>query len=311
MTPDPVGTLCASQTNTLSPCSAVPFLSHRQTPHPHTASYTHRHPHMHPHTHTHTHTHTSTEPTGAQTQETWGPRGSAHTSGLWSMWEQPRVPAEGSHWTFRTLGATGTLRNSLRTRETVEGLRLTQLGPDQTSLFCKICSNDQWTPHRRGTGIHSRCGSFLVKNTDALLQNSRHLSLHQGIHSLLWTQDRGAALTLTTHHGAEEEDTESPQGEVSAQSHLDFTSSRSQSQLQDQPVRRRQGADRGLYRPPLTPSLLGANSNTFYHFRHYRRLHLPLSAAQTPMNFCIFNISLYEQHGPSTSCFRGPESRAP
>ena len=51
------------------------------------------------------------------------------------------------------------------------------------------------------------------------------------------TQDRGPALTLTTHHGAEEEDTESPQGEVSAQSHPDPTSSRSQSQLQDQPVR--------------------------------------------------------------------------
>ena len=146
MTPDPVGTLCASQTNTLSPCSAVPFLSHRQTPHPHTASYTHRHPHMHPHTHTHTHTHTSTEPTGAQTQETRGPRGSAHTPGTWSVWEQPRVPAEGSHWTFRTLGATGTLRNSLRTRETVEGLRLTQLDPDKTSRLCKICRYDQWTP---------------------------------------------------------------------------------------------------------------------------------------------------------------------
>ena len=154
-------------------------------------------------------------------------------------------------------------------------------------------------------------GSFLVKHTEARLENSRQLSLHQGIHSLLRTQERGAALTLTTHHGAEEEDTESPQGEVSAQSHPDPTSSRSQSQLQDQPVRRRQGADRGLYRPPLTPSLLRANSDTFHHFRHYRRLHLPLSEAQTPMSFCIFNISLYEQHSPWTSCFHGPESRAP
>ena len=52
------------------------------------------------------------------------------------------------------------------------------------------------------------------------------------VHSLLWTQDRGAALTLTTHHGTKEEDTESPQGEVCAQSHPDPTSSRSQSQLQ-------------------------------------------------------------------------------
>ena len=64
-------------------------------------------------------------------------------------------------------------------------------------------------------------GSFLVKNTEARLHNSRHFSLHQGVHSLLWTQDRGAALTLTTHHGAEEEDTESLEGEVLAQSHPD------------------------------------------------------------------------------------------
>ena len=80
---------------------------------------------------------------------------------------------------------------------------------------------------------------------------------------------------MTTHHGAEEEDTESPLGEVSAQSHPDPMSSRSQSQLQDQPVRRRQGANGGLYRPPLTLSLLRANSDTFHHFRHYQRLHLP------------------------------------
>ena len=69
------------------------------------------------------------------------------------------------------------------------------------------------------------------------LHRSRHLSFHHSVHSLLWTQDKRAALTLTTHHGAEEEDTESPQGEVCARSHPDPTSSRSQSQLQDQPVR--------------------------------------------------------------------------
>ena len=113
---------------------------------------------------------------------------------------------------------------------------------------------------------------------------------------------------MTTHQGAKEEDTESPQGEVSSQSHPDPTSSRSQSQLQDQPVRRRQGADWSLYRPPLTPSCLRANSDTFRHFRHYQRLHLPLSEAQTPMSFLIFNISLYEQHGPLTSCFHSPDS---
>ena len=126
---------------------------------------------------------------------------------------------------------------------------------------------------------------FLVRNTEARFHKSRHLSLHQGVHSPAVNQERGAALTLTTHHDAEEDDTESPQGEVSAQSHPDPTSSRSQSQLQDQPVRRCQGADWGLYRPPLTPSLLRANSDTSHHFRHYQRLHLPLSAAQTPMSF--------------------------
>ena len=134
---------------------------------------------------------------------------------------------------------------------------------------------------------------------------------HQGIHSLLWTQDRGAALTLTIHHDAEEEDTESLEGEVSAQSHPDPTSSRSQSQLQDQPVRRRQGANRGLYRPSPTSSLLRANSDNFHHFRHYWRLHLPLSEAQTPMSFCIFNISLYEQHGLWPPASVVPESQVP
>ena len=35
-----------------------------------------------------------------------------------------------------------------------------------------------------------------------------------------------------------------------------------------------------IYRPPLTTSLLRANSDTSHHFRHYRRLHLPLSEHQ-------------------------------
>ena len=109
------------------------------------------------------------------------------------------LPHNGSHWDPRS---------SLRTR-------LTQLGPDQTSLLCKICHYDQWTPHRRRTSVHSQRGFFLVKNTEAQFQNSKHLSLHKDMHCLMWTQNRGAALTLTTHHGAEEE-TESLQGEVSA-----------------------------------------------------------------------------------------------
>ena len=104
--------------------------THTHSSHPHTHKYINSshtpHTHTHPHTlltstHTHTHTHTSTEPTGAQTQETWGPSGSAHTPGTWSVWEQPRVPAGVSFWIFHTLGATGTPRSSLRTRETVEG----------------------------------------------------------------------------------------------------------------------------------------------------------------------------------------------
>ena len=92
--------------------------------HPHILTHTHSsYPHTHTPSHTshlHTHTHTITEPTGTKTQDTRGPRGSAHTPGTWSMWEQPRVPAELSHWTFHILGATGTPRSSLKTRKTVE-----------------------------------------------------------------------------------------------------------------------------------------------------------------------------------------------
>ena len=44
----PCGTLCASQANGLSPCSAAQFLSHRQAPPP-----------LNTHTHTHTLTHSS------------------------------------------------------------------------------------------------------------------------------------------------------------------------------------------------------------------------------------------------------------
>ena len=157
----------------------------------------------------------------------------------------------------------------------------------QTKPHCSVKSVAT-TNSRPPTGegpVFSHRGSFLVKNTEARFHKSRHLSLHQGVHSPDCPQDRGAALTLTTHHSAKEEDTESLEGEMSAQSHPDSTSSRSQSQLQDQPVRRCQCADWGLYRRPPTSSLLRANSGTFHHFRHYRRLHLPLSEAQTPMSF--------------------------
>ena len=134
--------------------SPIPLTQADSTPsysliHPQTPSHAPSHTHTHTDTHTHTHTHTSTEPTGAQTQETQGPRGSAHTPGTWSVWEQPRVPIGVSHWTFHTLGATGTLEAPWGQGRQWRGLRLTQLGPDQTSVkpvLCKICRYDQWTP---------------------------------------------------------------------------------------------------------------------------------------------------------------------
>ena len=52
----PCGTLCASQTSRLSPCSAAPFLSHRQAVSPliHTCTHTHILTHTHNITHPHT-----------------------------------------------------------------------------------------------------------------------------------------------------------------------------------------------------------------------------------------------------------------
>ena len=61
MSPSPVDTLCASQTNGLSPCSAALFLSHRQAPPPLTHTQAHTLP---PHTRRLTHptdTHTLTQ----------------------------------------------------------------------------------------------------------------------------------------------------------------------------------------------------------------------------------------------------------
>ena len=88
----------------------------------------------------------------------------------------------------------------------------------------------QPSPWERNQYSHQH-GSFLVRNTEARFHKSRHLSLHQSVNSAAVSQDRGAALTLTPHHSAEEEDTESPQREVSAQSHPDPTSSRSSAGL--------------------------------------------------------------------------------
>ena len=87
-------------------------LIHPQTP---SHALSHRHTHTHVRARMCAHTHTRTEPTGARTQETRGPRDSDHTSGLWSLWEQPRVPTEVSRWIFHTPGATENPRNSLRT----------------------------------------------------------------------------------------------------------------------------------------------------------------------------------------------------
>ena len=65
MTPSPVDTLCASQANGLSPCSAAPFLSHRQAPSP-----LHTQPHTLPHTHTYSHTNTHNLPRYSNTPHT-------------------------------------------------------------------------------------------------------------------------------------------------------------------------------------------------------------------------------------------------
>ena len=71
MTPSPVDTPCASQTNGLTPCSAALFLSHRQAPPPLTHTYTGSHTSpqhtllTHPSltlTHPHSPTHTSHTP---------------------------------------------------------------------------------------------------------------------------------------------------------------------------------------------------------------------------------------------------------
>ena len=68
----PCGTLCASQTNRLSPCSAALFLSNRQAPHTltlslclshtHTCILTHKHTLTNTLSHTYTLTHTFTHP---------------------------------------------------------------------------------------------------------------------------------------------------------------------------------------------------------------------------------------------------------
>ena len=160
MTPSPVGTLSASQTITLSPCSAVPFLSHRQTPHPHTASYIHRHPHMHSHTDTHAqslqeHRHRKHRDPGAVlTHQAHGVCGNSPESQLGSV--------AGPFTHGEPVGLLETPREQGRQQR---GLSLTQLGPDQASLLCKICRYYQWTSHRRGTSVHSQRGYFLVKNT--------------------------------------------------------------------------------------------------------------------------------------------------
>ena len=64
VTPSPVDTLCASQTNGLSPCSAALFLSLRHAPPPltHTHRLTHSPPHTHTGSHTPPYTHSLTHP---------------------------------------------------------------------------------------------------------------------------------------------------------------------------------------------------------------------------------------------------------
>ena len=76
-------------------------LTHTISSHTHTPSHTHTLTHSSPaHIHTHTHNHRAyrSEDTG-----NLGSQGSAHIPGMCSMWEQPRVPAEVSHWNFHKL----------------------------------------------------------------------------------------------------------------------------------------------------------------------------------------------------------------
>ena len=62
MTPSPVDTPCASQTNGLTPCSGALFLSHRQAPPPLTHTFTQAHTLPPTHTASHTLTHYSYTP---------------------------------------------------------------------------------------------------------------------------------------------------------------------------------------------------------------------------------------------------------
>ena len=123
--------------------------SHMPHNHTHTHS-THTQPHTlltHPLTHTHTHTHSSPSHTHTQIQtqslqehthrkhgdpgavlkhQARGECGNSPESQLRS------VAGASTHW--EPLGPRSSLREW-------RGLRLTQLGPEQTSLLCKICHN--------------------------------------------------------------------------------------------------------------------------------------------------------------------------
>ena len=110
----PCGTLCASQANGLSPCSAAQFLSHRQAPPPlNTHTHTHIHPHtflIHPHTHTlslsHTHTHKHRAYRSLDTGNTGTQGQCSHTRHMERVgtaqspsWAQSfDLPHTGSHW---------------------------------------------------------------------------------------------------------------------------------------------------------------------------------------------------------------------
>ena len=115
-------------------------ITHTYTLHTHTTSHT---PHSPTHTHTHTspsHTHTQIQtqslqehthrkhgdPGAVLKHQARGACGNSPESQLRS------VAGASTHW--EPLGP----RNSLREWR---GLRLTQLGPEQTSLLCKICHN--------------------------------------------------------------------------------------------------------------------------------------------------------------------------
>ena len=113
-------------------------ITHTHTPHTHNlthSSLTHSHTHSSP---SHTHTQTQTQSLQEHTHRKHGDPGAVLTHqacgecGNSSEFQLRSVAGASTHW--EPLGPRSSLREW-------RGLRLTQLGPEQTSLLCKICHN--------------------------------------------------------------------------------------------------------------------------------------------------------------------------